>query len=188
LCPYAAAGLPRDVIADAGRTHPGIVRDGLPQASPCYGGAGGIPPGCDAALAVPPATAQTLSYRTSLRALRLLVEDHATGCGLSADRTASLVLAVSEVAANTLRHTGGGGTLHVWHSRGEMLCQVEDGGWITDPLAGRRRRPAVEPGHGLWVVNQVCDLVEMRTGKDGTTIRLHMNLPRPMIDVNFPVL
>jgi anti-sigma regulatory factor (Ser/Thr protein kinase) len=177
LCPYAVAGLARAVISEARLTHPGIVRDGRCQASPGYTGAGGVPPPCDAALPAPPARAETLSYRTALRPLRLLVEGHAAGCGLSADRTASLVLAVGEVAANTLRHTSGGGTLHVWHTRGEMLCQVHDEGWITDPLAGRRRRPATEPGHGLWVVNQVCDLVEVRTGQDGTTIRLHMSLP-----------
>jgi hypothetical protein len=27
-------------------------------------------------------------------------------------------------------------------------------------------------------VNQVCDLVEMRSGQAGTTIRLHMGLPQ----------
>jgi anti-sigma regulatory factor (Ser/Thr protein kinase) len=33
-------------------------------------------------------------------------------------------------------------------------------------------------GHGLWIVNQVCDQVEMQSDENGTTIRLHMNLPR----------
>jgi anti-sigma regulatory factor (Ser/Thr protein kinase) len=108
--------------------------------------------------------------------MRRLVEDHAARNGLSEDSTANLVLAASELAANTLRHTSGGGTLRVWHTRSEILCQVEDQGWISDPLAGRRRRPAAEPGHGLWLVNQVCDLVEMRSGQAGTTIRLHMRL------------
>jgi len=26
----------------------------------------------------------------------------------------------------------------------------------------------------LWLVNQVCDLVELRSGEDGTTVRMHM--------------
>jgi anti-sigma regulatory factor (Ser/Thr protein kinase) len=102
------------------------------------------------------------------------VKDHAGHNRLSGDRTANLVLAASELAANTLRHTSGGGTLRVWHTRLEIVCQVEDEGWITDPLAGRRRRPAAEPGHGLWLVNQLCDLVELRSGPAGTTVRLHM--------------
>ncbi len=33
-------------------------------------------------------------------------------------------------------------------------------------------------GHGLWIVNQVCDQVEMRSDETGTTIRLHMDLPQ----------
>jgi hypothetical protein len=31
-------------------------------------------------------------------------------------------------------------------------------------------------GKGLWLVNQVCDLVDMRSTTDGTTICLHMKL------------
>jgi hypothetical protein len=31
-------------------------------------------------------------------------------------------------------------------------------------------------GHGLRVVNQVCDLVELRTGPWGTAIRMRMDL------------
>ncbi len=87
------------------------------------------------------------------------------------------MLAVSEVAANTLRHTSAGGRLRVWQEQGEILCQIDDRGCIGDPLAGRR-----PPGedfdahHGLWVVNQLCDLVEIRTGRAGTTVRMHMSL------------
>jgi hypothetical protein len=57
-----------------------------------------------------------------------------------------------------------------------VICQVSDSGCITDPLVGLRR-PLGPGGMGLWVVNQVCDLVELRTGKRGTTIRMHMSLP-----------
>jgi anti-sigma regulatory factor (Ser/Thr protein kinase) len=175
LCPYDA-GLARAVIEDATSTHPAIIRDGVPQASRCFAGRNHIPPGCEAALPPPPGPAEQVTYRTGLRAVRVLVAEHASRCGLSADRTADLVLAVGEIAANTLRHTGASGTLHVWHTRTELVCQVRDQGWITDPLAGRRRRPATESGQGLWLVNQVCDLVEMRTGRAGTTIRLHIGL------------
>jgi anti-sigma regulatory factor (Ser/Thr protein kinase) len=154
-----------------------FVSAGQRETSPGYAGAGQVPRHCDTTLPSPPARAETVSYRTQLRDLRLLVAKHATGCGLSADHTASLVLAVGELTANTLRHTDGDGTLHVWHTRREVLCQIADQGWIADPLAGRIRRPSIEPGHGLWVVHQVCDLVELRTGRTGTTIRLHMGLP-----------
>lgn len=170
-------GLTGSVLEGANHTHPAIHSGGNLQASPSYGGPGSIPPECDLPLPVVPAYAESLSYRDSLAPLRRLVESHAQRSGLSADRAASLVLAVSELAANTLRHTSAQGSLHVWATPLELLCQVHDQGRITDPLAGRRRRPAIERGHGLWVVNQVCDLVEQRSGPDGTTTRLHMDLP-----------
>ncbi len=46
---------------------------------------------------------------------------------------------------------------------------------IADPLAGRQRpAPDAPGGHGLWLVNQICDLVELRSGPAGTSIRMHM--------------
>jgi anti-sigma regulatory factor (Ser/Thr protein kinase) len=177
MCLYDSR-LAGSVLSTAGRIHPLICQDGDTQTSAHYAGPQHMPPDCDRALPAPPATAAILTYRTDLRSMRDVVSDHAHRCGLSGDRTASLVLAVSELAANTLRHTRSGGTLRLWRTSREILCQIEDQGWISDPLAGRTRRPATEPGHGLWVVNQVCDLVELRTSEGGTTFRLHMRLPR----------
>lgn len=177
LCLYDTGGLGGSVIGGAWRTHPAILAGGQLEPSPSYAGADSIPPECGHPLPAPPARAETLSYHDDLRPLRHLVEDRALRRGLSRDRAASLVLAASELAANTLRHTNAGGMLHVWQTGPELLCQVQDQGWIADPLAGRRRRPAAGPGHGLWVVNQVCDLVELRSGQAGTTVRLHMRLP-----------
>jgi anti-sigma regulatory factor (Ser/Thr protein kinase) len=178
LCLYAAEGLADSVTGTVRRTHPEILADGREQASASYAGADGMALAFERPLPAPPAAAEAISYLDDLRPMRHLVADHAGRNGLSGDRTANLVLAVSELGANTLRHTSGGGTLRVWHTGLEILCQVEDQGWITDPLAGRRRRPAAEPGHGLWLVNQVCDLVELRSGQAGTTVRLHMRRSR----------
>ena len=106
-----------------------------------------------------------------------MVTRGAQRAGLEADRATDLVIAVSEVAANTLRHTTAGGTLHLWRTAGELVCQVQDSGFIADPLAGRRVPGYDLPGgKGLWLVNQVCDLVELRTSPAGTSIRLHMRL------------
>jgi anti-sigma regulatory factor (Ser/Thr protein kinase) len=89
-----------------------------------------------------------------------------------------LVIAVGELAANTLTHTSGPGTLTLWVAESEIICQVNDTGNITDLLAGRLKRdPAAAGGsRGLWVVQQVCDLVQIRTSAAGTAIRLHMRL------------
>ena len=118
-------------------------------------------------------------YTTDLAAVRAVVYRHARQAGLPESRAIDLVLAVSEVAANTVRHTKSPGSLKIWYDTDEIVCQIQDEGTITDPLAGRRQ-PSLEAmgGHGLWIVNQVCDAVEMRSDETGTTIRLHMDLPQ----------
>jgi anti-sigma regulatory factor (Ser/Thr protein kinase) len=119
----------------------------------------------------------SLTFTTDLSAVREFVRRRAQDAGLADARVVDLVLAVSEVAANTLRHAKSAGTLDIWHNTEEIVCQIRDKGVITDPLAGQRR-PAADAagGHGLWIVNQVCDLVEMRSDESGTTIKLHMAL------------
>ncbi len=129
-------------------------------------------------LSTPPPEAVTFTYRQDQRAVRRFAAGRARQAGLSPDRATDLVIAVAELAANTLIHTTGPGTLTMWQADGELICQIQDGGQITDPLAGTHRPDAADPsrGRGLWVVHQVCDLVETRTGPGGTTIRLHMRL------------
>ena len=176
LCPYDTAGLAAAVVADARRTHPRASRDGSAGPAASHPAGNGLP-GYGRTLPPPPATAMAHPYHDDLRQLRRIVRDYALRAGLSEDKSASLVLAVSEIAANTLCHTSASGMLRIWHTAQEVICQVSDRGWITDPLAGRVHRPAEEHGQGLWVVNQECDLVELRSGPAGTTIRLHMRRP-----------
>jgi anti-sigma regulatory factor (Ser/Thr protein kinase) len=177
LCPYDTTALPRSVISDAAATHPVIVSGGKEQASARYREPAAPPAHCDRMLAPPPPRSGELHYDNDLRPVRSFVASAAQKAGLPASRTADLVLAISELAANTLRHTGNGGTLHVWRSAGALICQVRDTGQIADPLAGRRSHPPDGvSGKGLWLVNQVCDLVQTRTRQGNTTIRLHMRL------------
>jgi anti-sigma regulatory factor (Ser/Thr protein kinase) len=119
------------------------------------------------------------AYTTDLAAIRAVVHRYAVQAGLPESRAIDLVLAVSEVAANTVRHAKSPGSLKIWYNAEEIVCQIQDDGIISDPLAGRRR-PSLEAmgGHGLWIVYQVCDEVELRSDQTGTTIRLHMELPR----------
>jgi anti-sigma regulatory factor (Ser/Thr protein kinase) len=177
LCLYNADRLDTDTIACAPRMHPVVITGGEPRASAEYAGRGVVPPQCDRPLAPPPAGATRLGYRDDLRAVRDTVAGCADEAGLAPGRITDLVLAVSEVAANTLRHTPDRGILQVWRAGDEMICQVTDSGQITDPLAGRRRPAADSFRHGgLWVVNQLCDLVELRSGPGGTTVRMHIRL------------
>jgi hypothetical protein len=65
----------------------------------------------------------------------------------------------------------------IWATGDELIGQVQDSGHISDPLAGRRiPAPDQGGGQGIWLVHQLCDLVEVRTGPTGTVIRLSMQL------------
>jgi anti-sigma regulatory factor (Ser/Thr protein kinase) len=179
LCPYDTARLDPAVIADARQTHPELLCDGLREASAAYPGPLGLPSSCSSPLPRPPHDAMSFTYTDDLSEVRALVEKHARDAGLTDARAADLVLAVSEVAANTLRHARSPGSLTIWHDADEIVCEVHDEGVITDPLAGRRRpAPDAPGGHGLWLVHQVCDLVELRSDSGGTTVRMHMAVDR----------
>ena len=178
LCPYNLA-LGPDAIAGAERTHPTLMRGGHHQASPSYDRHVLVPAEYDRPLGHPPPEAAVLAYRDDLARVRAFTARHANRAGLPDHRVRDLVMAVAELAANTLAHTSGAGTLGIWVTPNEVVCQVDDSGRIEDPLTGRLRPDPADLGgrRGLWVTNQLCDLVEMRTGRNGTQIRLHMRLP-----------
>ena len=131
----------------------------------------------------PPASANDPvfhTYRSDLSQVRALVLRQGRQAGLTEGRANDLVLAVSEAAANTLRHTRSPGTLAIWHDADEVVCEVHDEGTITDPLVGSSKPPpGASGGHGLWLVRQVCDLVELTSDANGTTVRMHMALRAP---------
>ena len=120
--------------------------------------------------------AAVLAYRGDLHMVRAFVTEHASCAGADRRRAGDLVIAVSELAANTYRHTSAGGMVSLWATADELICQVEDSGHISDPLAGRRHPDPDGGGQGMWIVHQLCDLVEIRTGPAGTQIRVHMQL------------
>jgi anti-sigma regulatory factor (Ser/Thr protein kinase) len=126
-----------------------------------------------------PRDPMSYSYTTDLAAIRAIVHRYAVKAGLTEARAIDLVLAVSEVAANTVRHAKSPGSLNIWYDSNEIVCQIHDEGTITDPLAGTHP-PSLSGagGHGLWIVHQVCDQVEIASDQTGTTIRLHMKLPQ----------
>jgi anti-sigma regulatory factor (Ser/Thr protein kinase) len=145
------------------------------QPVPRPDGDGAVPP-----LPPPdPDDPMSYTYTTDLAAIRAVVHRYAIQAGLTEARAIDLTLAVSEVAANTIKHAQSPGSLKIWYDTNEIVCQIHDEGIITDPMAGRRE-PSLDAlgGHGLWIVNQVCDQVELRSDENGTTIRLHMTLPR----------
>lgn len=177
LCPYDTGALPSSVIATAHLTHPLVADSAGERTSAGYLGldASGAP--FDDQLPEP-ATDDIVSVQfdaeSSISSLRHLVGSLAARSELDIDATNDVILAVSELLTNSVRHGGGRGQLRVW-SEGDRFCfEVHDGGRILEPLAGRTRPPRFgEGGRGLWLVNQLCDLVQVRNFPGGTVVRVH---------------
>jgi anti-sigma regulatory factor (Ser/Thr protein kinase) len=178
LCPYDTRALPSDVIHEAACSHPILVEDGAERASSDYRGLDAIAAPFDEPLPPRPGTASEYGFaRATLHRVRELVTEEAERAGLSELRRADLVIAANEVAANSVRHGGGAGTIFIWTDGGSVLCDVVDADRLDAPLAGRERpSPFQTSGWGLWLANQLCDLVQIRTSADGNVLRLHMAL------------
>ena len=132
----------------------------------------------DGVLSTPPEDARLLRYRADLAGVRAFAAAAARQAGLLPGRVHDFVIAVSELAGNTLAHTKGPGTLTVWCTRHELIGQVRDTGHITGSHVGQAGPGLV--GHGLWLVREVCDRVLIRTGPGGTIIEICMQLsPSP---------
>jgi len=174
LCPYDADALPVPVLEEAARSHPSLREGDHYRGSTSYGGLHHVDTLFGGRLPDPPeGTPATAFRRDDVADIRRRVSRFATGCGLSADRATDLVLAAAEVATNSVRHGGGRGVLRMWPQGDAVVCEFTDRGHIADPLAGRRIPSlATEGGRGLWLANQLCDLVQIRSTTAGTTVRL----------------
>jgi anti-sigma regulatory factor (Ser/Thr protein kinase) len=175
ICPYDAAALPSAVIDEARRSHPLLQVGGQVRSSALYRGHDEAAYGLGEPLPDPPAVRHTLPFRAdSLAAVRSFTAYHAALVQLPEQRKDDLLLAVNEVATNSVLYGGGHGTLRAWNEPQHLVFEVRDDGRIDDPLVGRRRpEPAEVGGHGLWLANQVCELVQVRSSAAGTVIRLH---------------
>jgi anti-sigma regulatory factor (Ser/Thr protein kinase) len=116
----------------------------------------------------------------NLYALRAAVQAHAGQAGLSEDRSSEVVLAVHELAANAIAHGAGHGRLRLWDLAGRLSCEIADGGTpgITDLSETADPWPTAD-GHGLWLVRQVADHLDLRCGPRGTRAVVTFALPPP---------
>lgn len=106
-------------------------------------------------------------------AVRRTVATWARSCRLPAERVEVLEVAASELATNALRHGGGSGTVAMWAEPGAAVLEVADAGRLDDPLVGRLRpRAGQEGGAGIYLLHQLCDLLQVRSGPGGTTVRV----------------
>jgi anti-sigma regulatory factor (Ser/Thr protein kinase) len=176
LCPYDTGVLGADVIAEAHRSHPTVVQGGARRASDAYCGLDAVAAPFAEPLPEPRSRVRMVAFESAdLADVRGFVADCAREAGLDCSRGDDLVLAVNEVATNSVRHGGGRGTLRAWQERDALICEVSDCGRLDDPLAGRQRPgTGAIGGYGLWLANQVCDLVQLRSFADGSAVRVHM--------------
>jgi anti-sigma regulatory factor (Ser/Thr protein kinase) len=180
MCPYDTAELPAPVIEEAFRSHPAVHVHGAASPSVTYldGDAQGRLG--ESGLSIGPTPSWSVPFGTDgdLAAIRKLVSGTAGEFGLDELRTQSLVLVVHETAANSVAHGGGTGVVSCWRERDELIVEVEDAGRFAlaeQPLVGRVRPGAEqERGRGLWLANQLADLVQVRTTETGTVVRLVM--------------
>jgi anti-sigma regulatory factor (Ser/Thr protein kinase) len=179
LCPYDLDGLDDTTIEAARSSHPFIAHESGSRASDAYVRADMGPGPFHGTL--PPAkapVAQVAFTCDQLAGLRQLLSEWASGFRLDLERTQRLVLAVNELASNSVRHAGGRGTLRMWKEEQTLLVEVRDAGHISEPLIGRMRPTPEQPnGRGVWLVHHLCDLVQIRSNDAGTVVRLHTHLP-----------
>jgi anti-sigma regulatory factor (Ser/Thr protein kinase) len=142
-----------------------------------YVGLGEIAAPFRAPLSEPPADATWLvfSEEADLVSIRRFVVAELARRGVAGDRRADLTIVVNEIASNSLRHGSGDGELAIWGVGRRVVCEIRDGGDFDDPLADRRPPSADRAGgRGLWMANQLCDLVQVRSFDSGTVVRLHL--------------
>ena len=120
--------------------------------------------------------------------LRAKVQAFAARASLPDHRIGDLVLAIHELAANAVQHGAGSGLLRVWRRAGALWCRVDDGevpAFAGDETPYSGSGPAslpgapgdtmlnslcCVPGHGLWMVRQVVDQMQTRSGPHGTSV------------------
>lgn len=117
-----------------------------------------------------PPTAELRFRGTDLAPVRHLTAELGERAGLGPDRVADAVLAVNELAANSIEHGAGHGWLRLWVGGARrVVAEVADGGRLTDPFPGMvRPHPGSPRGRGLWLASELSDVMEVWT--DGDTV------------------
>ena len=109
---------------------------------------------------------------TELPGIREMIHTEADRAGFSPERVYDVLIAVNEVASNSIVHGGGSGILNLWQDgSGSLIVEIRDAGLIRDPLVGRYAPGPDLEARGLWLVNQLSDLVQIRSDGSGTVVR-----------------
>ncbi|MHB1710989.1 MAG: anti-sigma factor RsbA family regulatory protein [Acidimicrobiales bacterium] len=176
LCSYDIDSLDEDDLLHVRTHHPYVRTDDRAAVNESYSR---WTPSLNGPLPQPESTLFEMAFdESTMRQIRALVARDGRSLGLADARVSDLALAVNELTTNSIRHGKGRGEVRWWQQDGWMICEVRDSGRINDIWAGRVA-PSLEAsgGRGLWLVNQLCDLVQIRSDDAGGTVRVSMSLP-----------
>ncbi len=175
LCPYDTDRVGPQTLADAKAHHPLLIDASGKRASTTYAPERAV---ADDNQSCSPPVGPSFTFDLTNQALAAqFASDHAMRLGLGGDH-AELKLIVGELAASSLVPGGGTGTLRIWVERGYLVCEVRYAGQISDPLVSRPGSDPRRPdGRGMLLLNYLSDLVQQRSGPQGTTTRVYLRLP-----------
>lgn len=179
FCAYDRHVVAPEVIAEARRTHPAVVEGGTLKSSIGYTDPGRISAECDReTLPLPRRFDSIPIYSGDLYAVRCFVAERAAHYGLSSHRMTNLLVAVTEVAGNAVKHGTPPMAVRMWTADGDLVCEVADCGfWRPAELLGFLPPvTAAGDGFGLWGARMLMDLVQIRARWDGTVVRLRLKL------------
>ncbi|MEO3792516.1 sensor histidine kinase [Nonomuraea sp. B10E15] len=177
-CLYDVRHVPAGVLDHTHVTHPLLLGPGGEAACARFVEPHDLVLDTDRApLPEPGGDAKTFDFTArELKRLRRSVGDYARAAGMDGDLVPSLVLSASEIAANSIEHGAGHGTITMWVDDEELVCEIADpGGALHDPLPGYiPPEPGSPRGYGLWISRQLCDLVELRAEDGLLRVRLRL--------------
>jgi hypothetical protein len=175
LCPYDVDALGVDVIEEAHRSHPALVEAEHYRGSTTYGGAYHV--GAVFGRELPPPIGPVRNLVVTGNngpEIAGWIRRWAEASGLSSERSGRLATAMRAICLTSASRPGRSEVLQMWQDGSALICQIHDIGHVQDPLIGRRPDGAEsERGKAIRLANQLCDLVQVRSGAAGTTIRVH---------------
>lgn len=172
LCRFDLRSLPEQALRDITRTHPLLRTGETSQVNASYEDPVHVLQSAGALEPTTPRGAQALRFTEAAQA-RHFAQEWGAAHALTPDRITDVLIAVSELAGNSIAYAGGSGTLLCWQTNSSLIYEVRDSGRISDVLAGRVP-PAwdEESGRGLLVANLLSDLLQVTSGPSGTVVRM----------------
>ena len=171
LCSYDANGTPDPILEGVWQTHPEVVDAGRWTASALFQDPDAVlrrtaPPIRELPALWPVAPA------TGPEQIREAVAREIVSAGYGEAKTLEMLLAVTEIADNAVRHGGGIAEVRAGEARGRFVCEITDRGTGFDDPAAGYLAPRPGAGSGLWVARQLTWDIEFFRRPGGFTTRI----------------